>query len=324
MRLKQTAALLMAGALLLSITACSSSKGESNSNASTGIGTLIGSATKIYHKDDTAEGKGFKLSINSIDSTPEMDGYEAADSGTEYFFVSFELENTSNSELDLNSFFTITADGTDCSFISFYDSYDGVDKLNTYGTLSAGKKTKNYLSAVVPTKWNEIQFTCSDGTTFSFAHTDLGSLSSQTGADETTIYHVGDTLTRNGMKITLKNVIQTDYVEKYNYSHYEPDAGKHFVIMFFDLQNQSQQSQRFKSYSTFDVFIDDYSDNFTGFLSTKINNVSDLSDEDYTDILPGKSLGGYEVVEAPDGWKKIELISRQGTFEITPDYVTIQ
>lgn len=38
--------------------------------------------------------------------------------------------------------------------------------------------------------------------------------------------------------------------------------------------------------------------------------------QDGTAIPSGKSMSGYMVVKVPDGWNKVELQSRQGTFEI--------
>ena len=50
--------------------------------------------------------------------------------------------------------------------------------------------------------------------------------------------------------------------------------------------------------------------------------MEDLNDQDYKDILSGKSMSGYKVIEAPDNWKKIELATRQGAFLIEPkDFV---
>ena len=41
-----------------------------------------------------------------------------------------------------------------------------------------------------------------------------------------------------------------------------------------------------------------------------------LYEQDGTAIPSGKSMSGYMVVKVPDGWNKVELQSRQGTFEI--------
>ena len=123
-------------------------------------------------------------------------------------------------------------------------------------------------------------------------------------------------MTRNGMKITLTGARQTEYVSKDSYTYYEPADGKVFVILFFDIKNTSDQTQRFNALNTFDVFIDDYSDRFTSFLYTTVDDMEDLNDQDYKDILSGKSMSGYMVVKVPDGWNKVELQSRQGTFEI--------
>lgn len=296
-----------------------------NSSVKVDVTVLDGLAETNYHLGETAVSNNYKIQFNSVDATPEFEGYEDAEPGTEYFFASFELENISQNDLELDSLFTVTADGTECKLTRFYDSYNGVDWLDYYSTLSAGRKTQNYISAIVPEKWNEIQIDCSGGTLFTFAHSDLGSLSAPESNNESQVYHVGDTITRNGLKVTLESVMQTDYIQGSSSWYYEPDEGKHFVVLFFDIKNITEQKQRFDIYSSFDVFIDDYTDNFTSAgSSTKINDLGCLSYMDYTDILSGKSMAGYQIVEASDGWQKIEIASRQGTFEITPDMVSLQ
>lgn len=326
MKIQKTFAWATAACMALSLAACGASNTAEGTTQEKAGGLFAGAIQKtIYHKGDTAEGRGFKLTVNSVDATPEFENYEDADNGTEYFFVSFELENTSNSDLEVNDFFSITADGEDCETIKFYiGDYDGVDWLSQYESVAAGRKIKNYISAVVPERWNEIQLACKDGTTFSFAHTDLGVMSAAEDSGQDVIYHVGDTFTRGGMQITMKKAVQTDYVSDNSYSHYEPDAGKEFVILFFDIKNNSDRSQKFSVTSTFDVFIDDYTDCFTGLSSTKIDNVEGLTWQDTKDILPGKSMSGYAVVQVPTNWEKLELVNRQGTFEVTPDTVKME
>ena len=49
--------------------------------------------------------------------------------------------------------------------------------------------------------------------------------------------------------------------------------------------------------------------------------MEDLNDQDYKDILSGKSMSGYKVIEAPANWKKIELATRhvpKGILKETP------
>ena len=147
-------------------------------------------------------------------------------------------------------------------------------------------------------------------------------MSADENSSESTIYYLGDTMTRNGMKITLTGARQTEYVSKDSYTYYEPSDGKVFVILFFDIKNASDQTQRFNALNTFDVFIDDYSDRFTSILYTTVDDMEDLNDQDYKDILSGKSMSGYKVIEAPSNWKKIELTTRQGAFLIeSKDFV---
>lgn len=281
------------------------------------------SATTIYHKGEVAEGDGFRLTIDSVDATPEFMNYLEADLGKEYFFVSFELENTSSEAMDVSDFFKILADGQECNTISFTDKYNGVEWLDRYSALEAGRKVKNYISATVPEGWTEIQLLCADGSAFSFTREDLGDISATGTSTAETIYRVGDTMRKNGFEITMTKAVQTDYVPYLSTMYYEPDAGNHYVIMLFDIKNNATQAQRFEILSAFDVYVDDYSSNYTGFYAD-FEGLQDLSDQNYVDVLSGKSISGYKVLQVPDGWQKIELTSRQGTFEITPDAVTIQ
>lgn len=295
-----------------------------NSNSSTSSSDdTINMVTTIYHKGDIAEGAGFKLAIDSVDATPEFSDYLEADEGKEYFFVSFDLENTSNASMDTTSFFKILADGEECQTIIFTDKYNGVDWFDTIGDLEAGRKVKNYISATVPEGWKEVQLVCADGSAFSFTRADLGDISSTGTSTMETVYHVGEAISKNGLEITMTKVVQTDYVPYLSTMYYEPSPGNHYIIMEFDVKNTAAQSQRYNALAAFDVYVDDYSGSFTGFFAD-YDGLQDLSDQNYTDILSGKSISGYQVIEAPDGWQKIELTSRQGTFEITPDAVTIQ
>lgn len=297
--------------------------GTSDSTVSEGSGTNDLVVTSIYHKGDVAEGAEFKLTIDSVDATPVFSNYLEADEGEEYFFVSFELENTSDEPLNTTSFFKILADGEECNKISFSDKYNGVDWLDTIADLEPGRKIKNYISATVPEKWQEVQLVCADGSAFSFTRADLGDISSTGTSTMENIYGVGETIFRNGLEITMTKVVQTDYVPYLSTMYYEPSPGNHYIIMEFDVKNTATQPQRYNALAAFEVYVDDYSESFTGFFAD-YDGLQDLNDQTYTDILSGKSISGYQVIEAPDGWQKIELTSRQGTFEITPDVVTIQ
>ena len=175
---------------------------------------------------------------------------------------------------------------------------------------------KAYISATIPVDWEEVQLVTSDGVTFAFDHNDLDAMSRKNGSNESTIYYIGDTMYRNGLAITLSSAKLTDYVSYSAYSYFEPDPGEHFLILFFDITNTLNQPQKIKWLYNYDTFIDDYADNLTYFIGTEIDGMDSLYEQDGTAIPSGKSMSGYMVVKVPDGWNKVELQSRQGTFEI--------
>ena len=320
MKKKKCISMVLAAILSISLAACGQ-EAPSGATTSNAISTASGD---MYKKGDTAEGKGFSITVDSLDATPEFLNYVDADAGCEFFFVSFELENTSEKPLETNTFFTIYADGAKCETILFYDPYDGVDWFDTYTDLEPGRKVKSYISATVPEAWNEIELECADGTAFSFARTDLGTMSATENSGEDAVYHVGETMTRNGMQITITSATQTDYIPDFGSFYYEPAEGNHYVILMMDVTNGSNVPQKFDVSNAFDVYTVDYSAQFTWFLGTDIEGYNDLNDQDSVNIVSGKSISGYKVLEVPDGWQKIELTSRQGTIEITPDVVTVQ
>lgn len=172
------------------------------------------------------------------------------------------------------------------------------------------------MSATIPVDWQEVQLVTSDGVTFAFGHNDLGAMSRKNGSDESTIYNIGETMYRNGLAITLSSAKLTDYVSYSSYTYFEPDAGEHFLILFFDITNTLDQPQKIKWLYNYDTFIDDYADNLTYFIGTEVDGVDSLYAQDSTAIPSGKSMSGYMVVDVPDGWQKVELQCRQGTFEI--------
>lgn len=299
----------------------SENNGEGGDAASAEVGVPVGIAE--YKVGDVAQGETYTLTVDSVDATPEYGDYIASEKDQMFFLTSLELTNNGEAPVDVGDVLKFFADDEECKWTRLFENYNGVDQLDTYTSVEAGKKVKGYIAVVVPDKWNKVQLLCED-VAFTFTHADLGSISSQNTAGETPTYTMGETLTRNGMKVTLTGAMQTDYIADGTYFYYEPDDGKHFVVMFFDIRNDSDQSQKFKVTAVFDPYVDDYSSRFTSFLSTKINNMEGLTYNDYTDILPGKSLQGYAVIEAPDGWTKIELTTRQGNFELTSDQVAIQ
>lgn len=178
------------------------------------------------------------------------------------------------------------------------------------GASEAGKDTPPF---------SKVSLDCSEDDVvkaFAFDHNDLDAMSRKNGSNESTIYYIGDTMYRNGLAITLSSVKLTDYVSYSAYSYFEPDPGEHLMILFFDITNTLNQPQKIKWLYNYDTFIDDYADNLTYFIGTEIDGMDSLYEQDGTAIPSGKSMSGYMVVKVPDGWNKVELQSRQGTFEI--------
>lgn len=280
--------------------------------------------SKIYHIGETAEYDDIKLTVNTVDATPEFAEYTTSDSDTTFFFISFELENTSQTDFDTHSIFSVYADEEKASLYDFYEKYNGVSYFDEYHSLKSGRKVSSYICATVPVDWTEITFVYKDSIRFSFTHDDLGKMSSKIKNSESAPYHVGETMNRNGLEFTLLNAIQTSAVYHNSSLYFSPQNGKEFLILFFDITNSLDQPQKIKYYYRYDIFIDDYSASMTYFNSTEVNGKRSLYEQDGQEIPAGKLMSGYMAIEVPIGWQKVELVSRQGTFEITPDVVTMQ
>lgn len=282
--------------------------------------------------------KDFKLTLLDTESTAFVDGYEPAPYGEEFFFVAFEAENVSNKEKTLSSsdfkFYVNNEEVSKTSFLTY--KYLDLDSLYLSQTVAAGRKTSFYLVAQIPENCDSVELTYQDSHTFNIAHTPVTSsqetLSSSKNTDSTDssspntppVFSLGETFSNSAFDITLLQGIQTDYVDKYGSFYYSPDDGKHFVIFILDVKNTSAQTMRFNYLSYFDAYVDDYAAKFTDFLGTDFNGYDALNDLDYTDMLPGKAITGYCVLEVPDGWSTIELSARNGSFVISPNDVEIQ
>lgn len=286
-----------------------------------------GNAPAPVSVGETSEDSKLNITLQSTDASILAGDYNVAESGTEYLFVAVEVENTSDSDLTIHSsdfsFSTDQGQAEQTTILTY--QYEGLSPLSVSTTIPSGRKNSFYLTAMIPETCENVTLTYKDGRTFQISHTPFltDSETSNDQASTPAAFHVGDTIKNSTFECTLDSVLQTDYIPYLSTMYYSPDAGKHFVILFFHIQNASAKPIQFNYLSHFDAYVDDYTCKFTSFFSD-IDGLSDLGDYKYSDINSGKSIAGYCALEVSDQWQVIEIVTKWGTFEIAPSDVTIE
>ncbi len=111
----------------------------------------------------------------------------------------------------------------------------------------------------------------------------------------------GETVTGKKMKITFEKAKLYDSIVQSEFYTDEPENGKKFLVLFFEVENISESDQYISGFS-----FDGYEDNYTideTFILSNPEGYEALS----ATIAPGKKTKGYIVYEVKNGWKKFEL-----------------
>ncbi len=159
------------------------------------------------------------------------------------------------------------------------------------------------------------------GTTNAETKTTADAKQSETSTEKATepaeknVFSLNETADINGFKMTA-----VEFRESHGTEFSKPEDGKVFVIVDFEINNESEKDEHISSILNFECYVDGYSTNES--LSGGVTEKTKTLDGD---IAAGKKLKGSIALEAPEDWKEIEIIyeptslltSNKYTFKVT-------
>ncbi len=110
-------------------------------------------------------------------------------------------------------------------------------------------------------------------------------------------FTVGDTVSLNGVNVTLVNVTESDGA-----NYVTPADGKVFVICEFEIDNQSDQDIAVSSMMSFEAYVDDYA----ATLSIGATMSSGKTQLDGS-VASGKKMAGVVGYDADKNWNELEI-----------------
>lgn len=113
-----------------------------------------------------------------------------------------------------------------------------------------------------------------------------------------TIYGLMETAQVNDIKVTM-----TKYEESSGSEWNTPSSGNVYVLVEFEIENNSASGLTISSVMCFDAYVDNYSANYS------LGALMEKSDETQLDgtVAPGKKMRGWIGWEVPADWSEIEV-----------------
>lgn len=136
---------------------------------------------------------------------------------------------------------------------------------------------------------------------------DQNDKSSQSGtADEKKEFKVGETVSLKDVNITLVSSTESAGSE-----YVKPDDGKEFLILEFNIENNSSKDINISSVANFEAYCDDYSLNqdILGQQAPEAEGKTQLDGS----VASGKKMNGIIVYQVPTGYKSFEI-------NVAPDF----
>lgn len=134
-------------------------------------------------------------------------------------------------------------------------------------------------------------------------------------SEEKDTFGIGETAEMNGVRVTMLN-----YTESTGSEYNQPSDGNEFILVEFEIENNSNSEVNVSSMANFEAYADDYALNYS--LNALLENES-ANQLDGT-IAAGKKMNGVIGYEVPADWKDIEIhftdnvwSSNKFKFEIT-------
>ena len=125
----------------------------------------------------------------------------------------------------------------------------------------------------------------------------------ESSSNQEDVFRVGDVVSLNGVNVTLLSVNEDG-----GNQFLKPNSGNVFVVLEFDIDNQSDSEIAVSSLMSFSAYFDDYSTNISiGAMTT--SNKSQLDGS----VAAGRKMTGVVGYEVPDDWNKVEI-------RFTPDF----
>jgi len=115
-----------------------------------------------------------------------------------------------------------------------------------------------------------------------------------------TEFAVGDTVDLSGVQVTLESAEISNGVE-----YFEPADGKVYVVLIFDIVNNSSSDISVSSIASFEAYVDDASVNDT-YLTDEDPAIQGLNTLDGS-VAVGKKIRGYIAYEVPENYQKLEV-----------------
>lgn len=127
---------------------------------------------------------------------------------------------------------------------------------------------------------------------------DKSASSGSSDSEEKDVFTNGEIAEMNGVQVTLK-----DYEESKGTEFLTPDDGNVFVIVTFEIANNSDSEISVSSIASFEAYVDDYS------VSTSISAESVKDGVGILDgtVAAGKKMSGIIGYEVPKDWKNMEI-----------------
>ena len=128
-------------------------------------------------------------------------------------------------------------------------------------------------------------------------------------------FGIGEVAEMNDVQVTMVN-----YTESEGSEYNKPSEGNEFVLVEFEIANNSDSEMTVSSMASFEAYADDYALNYS--LNAAVDN-PDANQLDGT-IAAGKKMNGVIGYEVPKDWKNLEIhftdnvwSSNKFKFEIT-------
>lgn len=117
-------------------------------------------------------------------------------------------------------------------------------------------------------------------------------------SEEQTVFTKGEIAEMNDVQVTLVN-----YEESAGSEYNTPPEGNIFLLVNFEIANNSDSELAVSSMVSFEAYADDYTLNYS------LNALIEKSDSTQLDgtIAPGKKMNGWIGYEVPADWSNVEI-----------------